>query len=247
MNTRAKVRMLVLSIAAAALLGATVVLVAQQAAPAVTSVPVCVKANGQLRVLIGAGTACDSSEQRVDWVVGGEVTDVTAGEGLTASRQDGTVQLAVDPTLLQRGRIFSGFNDGPAPIPLHDPTGIPSIAQLDLPAGDFAITAKLTITNDIDDTTFFLRDDTLQCELNAFPDFDSARLVLPDSASAIGLHAHAAVVTLQLVHHFSAPGGVTLTCREIDEVNPDPDLSFEDLKITAIEGSSISNVFLGTL
>ena len=51
----------------------------------------------------------------------------------------------------------------------------------------------------------------------------------------------AARLTMQLVHHFSTPGSVTLSCHEQDS---DPDLSFQDLKITAIEGSSVSNVFL---
>jgi hypothetical protein len=45
------------------------------------------------------------------------------------------------------------------------------------------------------------------------------------------------------VHHLSAPGCVTLSCSEQDF---EPDLSYRDLKIIAIEGSSISNVFLGT-
>jgi hypothetical protein len=245
MNARSTVRMIGLALAAAAALGATVVRVAQSTSPRVTSVPVCVKTNGQVRVLVGGTATCDSSEQRTDWVVGGEVTDIALGQGLIGTRDGGTIQLAIDPTLLQRGRIFSGFNDGPAPIPLHDPSGVPSIAQLALPAGDFAIFAKLTITNDLDDTAFSLADDHLHCELIALPDFDSARLVLPDKVSTgLGQYAHAAVITLQLVHHFSTPGSVTLTCREIDDVSPDPDLSFQDLKITAIEASNISNVFL---
>jgi hypothetical protein len=51
----------------------------------------------------------------------------------------------------------------------------------------------------------------------------------------------AAGLTLQLVHRFSTPGSVTLGCYEQDA---DPDLSFQDLKITAIEAPSLSNVFL---
>lgn len=63
-------------------LGTTVVLVAQRASPSVTSVPVCIKGNGQVRVPIGAGATCATSEQRTDWVVGGAVTDITPGPGL---------------------------------------------------------------------------------------------------------------------------------------------------------------------
>jgi hypothetical protein len=89
------------------------------------SVPLCIKSNGQLRVLVGSVAACDSSEQRTDWVVG--------------------------------------------------------------------------------------------AELGAGADFDLAEAVLP--------------------------GDVTLSCSEQDG---DPDLSFQDLKITAIEATSLSNVFIGT-
>ncbi len=50
-------------------------------------------------------------------------------------------------------------------------------------------------------------------------------------------------LTLQIVHDFSTPGSVTLSCYEDDS---SLDLYFSNLKITAIEASSISNVFLGT-
>ena len=50
-------------------------------------------------------------------------------------------------------------------------------------------------------------------------------------------------MTLQIVHDFSTPGSVTLSCYEDDSIL---DLYFSNLKITAIEASSISNVFLGT-
>jgi hypothetical protein len=74
-------------------------------------------------------------------------------------------------------------------------------------------------------------------------DFDQAELVLPEDVSTVIQHPYnaAAGLTMQLVHHFSAPGSVTLSCYEQDS---EPDLSFRDLKITAMEGSTISNVFL---
>jgi hypothetical protein len=217
-------------------LGTTVVLVAQRVSPSVTSVPVCVKGNGQVRVLVGAGAACTTSEQRTDWVVGGAVTDISLGQGLIGTRQGATFQLAVSPALLERGRIFSGFNDGPVPMP----TGFPvEIARLDLPAGSFAISAKLTVTNTFDERF----DDRVLCALRAEADVDQAELVLPEDVNTVIQHPYnaAAGLTMQLVHQFSTPGGVTLSCYEQDS---DPDLSFQDLKITAIEGSSLSNVFL---
>lgn len=236
MKARTKVPMLVFSIAVPALLGATVVLVAQRVSPSVTSVPVCIKGNGQVRVLIGAGATCATSEQRTDWVVGGAVTDITLGRGLIGRREGSTFQLAVNPALLERGRIFSGFNDGPVPMPVGFPT---EIARLDLPAGSFAVSSKLTVTNTFDERF----DDRVLCSLRAEADFDQAELVLPENVNTVIQHPYnaAAGLTMQLVHQFNTPGSVTLSCYEQDS---DPDLSFQDLKITAIEGSSLSNVFL---
>jgi hypothetical protein len=219
---------------------ATVAGVARQTAS--TSVPVCIKTNGQVRVLIGP--TCDSSEQRTDWVIGGEITDITLGQGLIGSRENGTVQLSIDPSLVQActgcrgGRIFSGFHDGPIPLP----TGFPEVlARLNLPAGNFAITAKMTITNTRDEGF----DDRVLCTLSADADFDQAELVLAEDVTPVVEHPYndAAGLTLQVVHHFAAPGSVTLSCFEQDF---DPDLSSRDLKIVAIEGSSLSNVFLGS-
>jgi hypothetical protein len=229
-------RLLVLSSAAAALVGGAAVLVAQRVSPAVTSVPVCIKDNGQVRVLMKAGATCATSEHPSEWVVGGAVTDITLGRGLVGRRDGGTFQLAVNPAVLERGGIFSGFNDGPVPMPLGFPA---EIARLDLPAGSFAVSAKLTVTN----TSGERFDDRVLCALSAEADVDRAELVLPEDVNTVIQHPYnaAAGLTMQLVHHFSAPGSVALSCYEQDS---DPDLSFQDLKITAIAGSSLSNVFL---
>ena len=199
---------LVLSIVTPAILGATGVLVTQRASPSVTSVQVCIKDNGQVRVLIQPDATCATSELRTEWVVGGA----------------------------ERGRIFSGFNDGPVPLPSGFPV---EIARLDLPAGSFAVSAKLTVTNTFSEGF----DDRVLCALSAEADVDLAELVLPEDVNTVIQHPYnaAAGLTMQLVHHFNAPGNVTLSCYEQDS---SPDLSFQDLKITAIEGSSLSNVFL---
>ena len=242
MITRIKSRASLIAIAILLAVAGTALAVAQQRAS--TSVPVCIKSNGQVRVLIGPTAACDASEQRTDWVIGGEITDITLGQGLIGSRENGIVQLGIDPQLLQActgcrgGRIFSGFHDGPVALP----SGFPAeIARLHLPAGNFAITAKLTITNTLDEGF----DDRAQCTLRADADFDQAELVLSEDVRTVIHHPYndAAGLTMQVVHHFAAPGSVALSCYEQDF---EPDLSFRDLKIVAIEGSSISNVFLGS-
>jgi hypothetical protein len=62
-----------LLVAAAALLmlSITIVAVVRQAPVPATRVPICVKNNGQLRMLVSNNTACDPSEQLTEWVVGG--------------------------------------------------------------------------------------------------------------------------------------------------------------------------------
>lgn len=237
MNAFTNSRLLVLSIAASALLGATHIVVARQTPSALNSVPVCIKSNGQLRVLVAAGASCDSSERRADWVVGGELIEIALGHGLIGGRQGGTFQLAINPAVVEKG-IFSGFNDGPVTLP----TGFPQeIARLDLPAGYFTIFAKMTVTNTLD-AGF---DDRVLCRLSAEADFDEAELVLPENVRTVIVHPYnaAAGLTMQLVHRFTTPGSVILTCFEQDS---EPDLSYRDLKITAIEASTLSNVFLAT-
>ena len=74
MKTRRTSTKLVVCIAALLLVGSTIAAVFQREPPRVTHVRVCVKENGQLRMLTGNNTACDPSEQPMDWTVGGQVT-----------------------------------------------------------------------------------------------------------------------------------------------------------------------------
>ncbi len=228
MNRRATPQIAVLAIAGSTLLGATAVLVAQNAVP-VTSVPICVKGNGQLRMLMGAGATCDASEQRTNWVVGGELTDITLGQGLTGSRQGGAFQLAVDPLIVEKGRIFSGFNDGPGQIP----DDLATIARLNLPAGSYAIFAKLMLSNEFGNVR-------IGCRLSAGTDFDDAGLVVEESLFPFVPYLD--TLNLSVVHHFTDPGAVTLSCESLA---PNETTQYRNVKIIAVQGSSISNAFLG--
>lgn len=250
---------LVVTAVALLLLGTTIAAVTQRESPPVTRITVCVKDNGQLRVLTGA--ACDSSEQQMELVVGGEVTDIRLGAGLVGSREDGIVNLALDPSFIETcgscrgGRIFAGFDDGPGDIfGAFGDQIVPAsaIAGLSLPAGKFAVFAKLTLRNvdSIDE-----RSHPVQCMLKAGADFDEARVVVedeqdrndngvPDRDGATSL-----VMSLMVVHQFDEPGGATLFCvdgtTDPGSAAGDGDVKYEDLKIIALEASSISNVFLG--
>ncbi|HEV8483894.1 MAG TPA: hypothetical protein VGV87_10130 [Blastocatellia bacterium] len=239
---------LLMSLAALFLLGSTMAAVSQRQTPTVTRVPICVKSNGQLRMLTDANTTCEPSERQVDWVVGGEVTDINLGQGLVGSREDGSVRLALDPSIIEGctgcrgGRVFAGFNDGPGQIPplLEGP-----IAELNLPAGDYVIMAKMNVETGFAD---FSTQRPVTSKLTAGTDFDEAKVVLeeihdespghPGGSNAMGL-------TLQVVHSFSAPGSVVLTAGHGGPLATTSQVVYRDLKIIAIEVSHISNVFLG--
>lgn len=216
MKTRRTSTKLAVSVVALLLLGTTIVGVTQRSTPSVTRVPICVKGNGQLRMLTGNNTACGPSEQQVDWVVGGEVTDIRAGRGLVGSREDGTVQLAIDPSIIEScrscdgGKVFAGFNDGPGNIPsigLFDE--LPQIAKLDLPAGDYAIFTKMTLRT----TTEGGLTRHVVCRLEAGFDTDAAGAKLEPAGSTDqeGL-INELGMTLQVVHHFDEPGSAVLKC-----------------------------------
>lgn len=259
-KTRGTSTKVVVTAMALLLLGTTIAAVTQQESPPVTRVRVCVKDNGQLRMVTGNNT-CDPSEQPMDWVVGGQLTEIRVVQGLTATREDGIVNLGLDPSIFQNctgcGRIFAGFNDGPDDIfGAFGDQIVPAsaIASLALPAGKFAVFAKLTLRN-VDSIDG--RSHPVRCKLMAQADFDEARVVVedeqdrndngvPDRDGATSL-----VMSLMVVHDFDEPGGATLFCVD-GTTDPgsgtaaqDGDVKYEDLKIIAIEASSISNVFLG--
>ena len=170
------------------------------------------------------------------------------------------MNLALDPSIFQNcagcGRIIAGFDDGPGDIfGAFGDQIVPAsaIAGLSLPAGKFAVFAKLTVRNvdNIDE-----RSHPVKCMLKAGADFDEARVVVedeqdrndngvPDRDGATSL-----VMSLMVVHHFDESGGATLFCVDGTTVPDsaaaqDGDVKYEDLKIIALEAASISNVFLG--
>ena len=120
------------------------------------------------------------------------------------------------------------------------PTGsAPMATSLSRISGDFAIFAKMTIVNNRFDDDESSRDRAV-CRLNALPDFDEAEVQVPENGFVF--KEASAGLTMQVVHHFSPGGRVVVSCYEDDSIL---DLYFMDLKITAIEASSLSNVFVG--
>jgi len=249
MKAFGSINLLVL-VATVIVLGTTWAAVTQPQASAVNRVPICVKENGQLRMLIDRNSSCDSSERRLEWVVGGEVTEIGLGPGLIGSREDGTVRLALDPTIIagctgcRGGKVFAGFNDGPIVFPEN--LAFQTIGELNVPAGDYIIFAKLTFEA-LQDSIANIKAH-VTCRLSAGSDFDESAVVLEqdhaegfsfDGSDAMGLN-------LQVVHRFSAPGSIVLRGKFVlpPTFGIDPPVRFRNLKIIAIEASDISNIFL---
>jgi hypothetical protein len=160
--------------------------------------------------------------------------------GLNGSSDGGIISLQVEPGLIESAnsaRIFAGFDDGPSFV-----NGINK--SLTLPAGAYAIVAKLTLTSGPEDLSGSA---TLLCRLEAGADFDESRAFVPvqasdDETKLLGM-------PLEVVHRFATPGSPVFSCEASHPGCPelcfDFGPEFENLRIIAIRTSSVSNVFLG--
>ena len=251
MNTGNIVKKLLISIAALLLFGTGIVAVTQRVWTA-ARVPICVKNNGQLRMLTGDDAACGPSEQQMDWVVGGEVTDIRVGQGLVGGREEGVVNLGLDPAVLEAcgncngGRVFAGFDDGPRDMPSLDIFGggqPAQIAKLDLPSGKYAIFVKMAVDN----LSQGASSKFVSCRLEAGNDFDEVTVDLDSGPSGPveDRGVSRLSLTMQVVHHFNDPGSTVVKCGDNAVVPGQPGVQYEDVKIIAIKASDISNVFVG--
>jgi hypothetical protein len=151
---------------------------------------------------------------------------------ISAIHQDGTV--TCNPDDVGAGSdVFAGFHDAPTPLAvLPGPFGSgppPTIAQLSLPAGKYAITATVDVAS-----TGAEVGDVVACELHAGVDFDQTLVQLgpfntPGSLSRLAL---------QVVHEFSEPGAAELRCGHAVPFTSD---TASELKIVATRVASLSN------
>jgi hypothetical protein len=239
--------LLVAAAAAAAALGFAVDELAS-GAEVPTTTTVCIKPNGQLRAVTPASPACVAPEVATDWTVNG-VKAITAGEGLVGRDNGGLVQLAVDPGLVESansGKLVAGFDDGPHEVPNE----LAPIAQLPLPAGNYAIFAKLVFRSPPGAGADTIADVT--CKLFAGADVDQASVVLEPFDVDRALSGEGTSVvgqSLEVVHRFDAPSRALLFCSDETSFPPfgsvDGHVLYEDLKMIAVRGSSFSNTFIG--
>ena len=146
---------------------------------------------------------CVEPETIDQWTVGGP-SEVVAGAGLTGRSEGGIVTLEVETGLIERansGRIVAGFDDGPNEIPNRE---LARIAELPLPAGNYAIFAKLSLRNPFESGYT-----SVSCRLDAGGDFDRTHTVVegPNIGSLLENEGTSALTqSLEVVHRFSAPG-----------------------------------------
>ena len=231
-------------------LATTIAALTQSASIGGTRVQLCVKDNGQLR-MTPTGGSCDPSERLTEWVVGGQVTEIQIGQGLIGNRENGTMSLALDPSIFQScigcGKIIAGFNDGPLQLP-QIPGGeeAPPIAKLQLPAGNYAIFAKLVVADrHVEELPVTTKEFAL-CKLSAGNDFDrsSALLETEDDRPINAFSNDEVVLMLEVVHRFAEAGEAVLACSKVPDGITTP-MQVRNIKIIAVEGGSISNSFLG--
>jgi hypothetical protein len=186
----------------------------------------------------------------MEWVVGGQVTEIQLGQGLIGNRENGTMTLALDPSILQEcigcGKIIAGFNDGPLELPLfHGGEEAPPLAKLQLPAGNYAIFAKLVVEdNHVEELPVTAKAFVL-CKLSAGNDFDRSNALLEteDDRNINALTNDEVVLTLEVAHRFAEAGEAVIACSNLPETLTTP-MRVRNIKIIAMEGSSVSNTFL---
>jgi hypothetical protein len=128
----------------------------------------------------------------------------------------------------------AGFKNGPGDVPSVPAVtdAAATIATLALPAGNYAIFAKLFV----EDTANTTNEYVVTCRLEAGTDVD-------ESMTHVFFAPWRAALSLQVVHSFSSAGSAVVKCR--DELPaPNTGTIYRQLKITAIEQASISNAAL---
>jgi hypothetical protein len=144
---------------------------------------------------------------------------------ISAIHQDGTVTCNPDDKGLATS-AFSGFWDGPEPLPLVPNPGVAPvpIAQLAVPEGSFVVSAKVWFSDLQGDEGFT---DFVRCRLSAGADFDRSVVTLGPGGIA--------TLVLGVVHTFPTGDDVVVACAGTEQAH------WLDLKVTAIRVADLSN------
>ena len=112
------------------------------------------------------------------------------------------------------------------------PNSFDTIGHIDLPAGSYAISAKVNLISSTGDTY-----SSVECRLIAEDDVDEGNLGDTDGDNLRG------EITLQLAHEFGSPGAASVACTD-NESSEDPTYNgaaWNNLRITAIRLGSLTS------
>jgi len=249
---------LVGGLAVALALASGLVFAGQETAASYTG---CLNLSGGTIVSVAPGDAplspCNPNQIQLH-LGGGDITSITAGTGLQGGTTNGAATLSVQPSyrlpqacLLGAVAKWTGSawecstdadteTSAFAAVDIAGEGGVPNtmttIRRLLLPAGKYAIFAKLTIDfSELDSDTRIA-----DCQLMAGGDVDTGRI-----SDFEGDSFGAGVMSLMLVHEFAGEGFVELACSDWadpDQVSDLNDAQWRDLRITAIRLGSFENV-----
>jgi hypothetical protein len=199
---------------------------------------------------------CMSSEIQIH-LSGGDITSVIAGDGLVGGSSNGAATLSLQssyqlPQTCAAGQITTwngagwvcgsdqtsaGFAVSAQVNPTFGdrqdvPNSFDTIGHIDLPAGSYAISAKVNLISSTGDTF-----SSVECRLIAEDDVDEGNLGDTDGDNLRG------EITLQLAHEFSSPGAASVVCTD-NESSEDPTYNgaaWNNLRITAIRLGSLTS------
>jgi hypothetical protein len=188
---------------------------------------------------------------------GGDITSITAGTGLQGGTTNGDTTLSVQPSYRLPQACSSGAvaewtgsawecGADPDTVPvafggfdIEGDTGMPNtlttLRTLPLPAGKYAIFAKIQI----DFAEFPAEAHDAVCVLRAGSDVDTGQMFLGE-----GDHQAFDVMSLMLLHEFDGEGLAEVACQDFgyDDPNDYADAVWSNLRITAIKLGSFENV-----
>jgi hypothetical protein len=121
----------------------------------------------------------------------------------------------------------AGFTDAVASRTLATFSGEQTIATLNLPAGDYLLSAKMWLENPTGGAVI------PACFLRAGSDFDETRAFLEVNG---GGSSNAAALPFELGHTFAAPGAVTLTCDVVGVAG----VLAQDPRISAVQVQTLT-------
>jgi hypothetical protein len=188
------------------------------------------KSNGQLRVIDSAVSSCTPAEVPLQWSQTGP-QGPAGPQGPTGPQGP---QGPVGPEGPDGSMAFGGFAEVGGFGSEGLPNSLATLGKLAIPAGKYAIFAKIFINfEEPDSDTEFAT-----CRLLAESEFDEAHLGTSDGGDRLK-----GVISLALLHEFATDGFAEMECSDfgVDDAIDFSDASWSNLRITAIKLESFQN------